>query len=431
MKLQKNIRKTITTVLGALLFLTTIPATAQSDIDTLMKVSENAIDKVIKYKSKDSVAMDLTSRKAYLFGDGSIDYDSMLLNAERIVVDFDQQTLQAHGITDTAKNIVGRPFFKQGGSEYHADTITFNYSTKKGIINGVITQEGEGFLHGHKVKKINDSVMYLSGGSYTTCNYAHPHFAINFTKSKLVTGDKIVTGPAWLSIEDVPTPIALPFAFFPITHTRRSGVLIPSYGWMNYRGYYLKDGGYYFAINDNWDLALIGDIFTNLSWAAEAKSNYYKRYKYKGQFDVRYGITYEGIRGDSNTFSAFSDFKVNWTHDQDPKSNPYSRFSANVNLQSRNYNKNTTNRNDYFNSTTTSSISFSSKLGSYFNISASARESYNVQTGIINLKLPGVSLSSTTFYPLRRKNPSGSYRWWENISLSYVLLIRSCSSLEP
>lgn len=421
MKLQKNIRKTITTVLGALLFLTTIPATAQSDIDTLMKVSENAIDKVIKYKSKDSVAMDLTSRKAYLFGDGSIDYDSMLLNAERIVVDFDQQTLQAHGITDTAKNIVGRPFFKQGGSEYHADTITFNYSTKKGIINGVITQEGEGFLHGHKVKKINDSVMYLSGGSYTTCNYAHPHFAINFTKSKLVTGDKIVTGPAWLSIEDVPTPIALPFAFFPITHTRRSGVLIPSYGWMNYRGYYLKDGGYYFAINDNWDLALIGDIFTNLSWAAEAKSNYYKRYKYKGQFDVRYGITYEGIRGDSNTFNAFSDFKVNWTHDQDPKSNPYSRFSANVNLQSRNYNKNTTNRNDYFNSTTTSSISFSSKLGSYFNISASARESYNVQTGIINLKLPGVSLSSTTFYPLRRKNPSGSYRWWENISLSYVL----------
>ena len=176
MKLQKNIRKTITTVLGTLLFLTTIPATAQSDIDTLMKVSENAIDKVIKYKSKDSVAMDLTSRKAYLFGDGSIDYDSMLLNAERIVVDFDQQTLQAHGITDTAKNIVGRPFFKQGGSEYHADTITFNYSTKKGIINGVITQEGEGFLHGHKVKKINDSVMYLSGGSYTTCNYAHPHF---------------------------------------------------------------------------------------------------------------------------------------------------------------------------------------------------------------------------------------------------------------
>ena len=243
-------------VLFALLSMLGLTAAAQSDsdIDTLMKVSENAVDKVIKYNARDSVAMDLNSRQAHLYGDGSIDYDSMLLKAERIVVDFEANTLTANGLPDTAEHILGRPYFKQGEAEYHADTITFNYNTKKGIINGVITQEGEGFLHGHKVKKINDSVMYLSGGSYTTCNYAHPHFAINFTKSKLITGDKIVTGPAWLSIEDVPTPIALPFAFFPITHTRRSGVLIPSYGWMNYRGYYLKDGGYYLALGDNADL---------------------------------------------------------------------------------------------------------------------------------------------------------------------------------
>lgn len=396
-------------------------AQAQDDIDTLLHVSPNAIDNIIKYNARDSVSMDLSSRSATLYGDGHIDYDSMVLKAERVVVDFDRKILTAHGQPDTADGVVGRPFFLQGAAEYHADTITFNYSTKKGIINGVITQEGEGFLHGHKVKKLNDTVMYLSGGSYTTCNYAHPHFAINFTKSKLITGDKIVTGPAWLSIEDVPTPIALPFAFFPITHTRRSGVLIPSYGWMNYRGYYLKDGGYYFALGDNWDLSLLGDIFTNLSWAVEARSNYYKRYKYRGAFDVRYGITYEGIRGDSDTFSSFSDFKVTWTHNQDPKANPTSRFSANVNLQSRNYNRNTTNRNDYFNSTTTSSISFTTSLGSYLNLAASARESYNVQTGVMNIKLPSISLSSVTFYPLRRRNPIGGYRWWENISLSYVL----------
>ena len=396
-------------------------AQAQDDIDTLLHVSPNAIDNIIKYNARDSVSMDLSSRSATLYGDGHIDYDSMVLKAERVVVDFDRKILTAHGQPDTADGVVGRPFFLQGATEYHADTITFNYSTKKGIINGVITQEGEGFLHGHKVKKLNDTVMYLSGGSYTTCNYAHPHFAINFTKSKLITGDKIVTGPAWLSIEDVPTPIALPFAFFPITHTRRSGVLIPSYGWMNYRGYYLKDGGYYFALGDNWDLSLLGDIFTNLSWAVEARSNYYKRYKYRGAFDVRYGITYEGIRGDSNTFSSFSDFKVTWTHNQDPKANPTSRFSANVNLQSRNYNRNTTNRNDYFNSTTTSSISFTTSLGSYLNLAASARESYNVQTGVMNIKLPSISLSSVTLYPLRRRNPIGGYRWWENISLSYVL----------
>lgn len=394
---------------------------AQADIDTLMSISTNAIKEVIKYKARDSVAMDLNTRHAYLYSEGHIDYDNMILEADRVEVDFDKQTLHAHGNDDTAGHVIGRPYFKQADAEYHADTITFNYNSQKGIIQGVITQEGDGYLHGNKVKKLNDSVMYLSGGSYTTCNYAHPHFAINFTKSKLITGDKIVTGPAWLTVEDSPTPIALPFAFFPITHNRASGVLIPSYGWMNYRGYYLKDGGYYWAINDNLDLALTAEIYTNLSWAGEAKTNYYRRYKYKGLFDTRFGRTFTGIRGDTNTFSAYNDFKLVWRHDQDAKANPYSRFSANVNLQSRNYNKNTTNRNDYFNSTTTSSISYTAKLGSYLNLAASARESFNAQTGIMNIKLPSISLSSVTIYPLRRKHSSGAYRWWENISLSYVM----------
>ena len=403
------------------MLLAPVAAMAQSDIDTLMPLSSNAVDEIIKYKARDSVAMDLDSRKAYLYTNGSIDYQNMLLQANRVVVDFNRQTLHAHGTPDTAGNTEGRPFFKQDDAEYHADSITFNYTTQKGIIQGVITQEGDGFLHGKKVKKINDSVMYLSGGSYTTCNYAHPHFAINFTKSKLITNNKIVTGPAWLTVEDVPTPVALPFAFFPITKQRQSGILIPSYGWMNYRGYYLKDGGYYFALNDNLDLSLLGELYTNLSWAAEAKSNYYVRYKYKGAVDLRYGQTFEGIRGDSANFNSFNDFKFTWTHDQDPKANPYSRFSANVNLQSRNYNKNTTNRSDYFNSTTTSSISYTTKLGPYLNLAASARESFNAQTGIMNIKLPSISLSSITLYPLRRRQPSGAYRWYENISLSYVL----------
>ncbi len=386
-----------------------------------MTVSPNAIGSVIKYKAKDSVAMDLTTRHAYLYSEGNIDYDKMLLQADHIEVDFDQHTLRAYGSSDTSGNQSGKPFFKQDEAEYHADSLTFNYTTQKGVIQGVITQEGEGFLHGNKVKKISDSVMYLDGGSYTTCNYAHPHFSINFTKSKLITGDKIVTGPAWLTIEDIPTPVALPFAFFPITKQRQSGIIIPSYGWMNYRGYYLKNGGYYFALNDNMDLTLLGELYTNLSWAAEAKSNYYRRYKYKGAIEVRYGQTFEGLREDTANFNSFNDFKLTWRHDQDAKANPYSRFSANVNLQSRNYNKNTTNSNDYFNSTTTSSISFSTKLGPWFNLSASARESFNAQTGVMNIKLPSISLSSITFYPLRRRNPKGGYRWWENISLSYVL----------
>ena len=404
-----------------LLLLSARAATAQTDIDTLMRISPDAVDQLVKYKARDSVAMDLSTRRAFLYSDGKIDYGEMILEADRIEVDFGNQILHAYGTTDTAGDAVGRPFFKQDGDEYHADTITYNYNTQKGIIQSVITKEGEGYLHGKKVKKLNDSVMYLSGGSYTTCNYAHPHFAINFTKSKLITDDKIVTGPAWITVEDAPTPIAVPFAFFPITHDRASGLIIPSYGWMNYRGYYLKDGGYYWAINDNLDLSLLGEIFTNLSWAGEVKTNYYRRYHYKGLFDMRLGRVYTGIRGDPNTFNSYSDFKLVWQHDQDAKANPNSRFSANVNLQSRNYNKNTTNSSDYFSSTTTSSISYNTKLGSYLNLAATARESYNAQTGVMTIKLPSITLSSVTIYPLRRKKPVGGYRWYENISLSYVL----------
>ena len=412
--------------------LKTIPDSLHAIADTLDSIanshplpiihpSPNALTSIVHYQATDSIAIDINKRKAQLYSQGVIEYDGMELKAESVHVDFDRQILNAQPVTDTNGKVIGRPFFKQGEDEYMADTITFNYNTRKGIISGVITQQGDGFLHGSRVKKVSDSVMYLNGGQYTTCNHAHPHFAINFTHSKLITGDKIFTGPAYVTIEDVPTPLVLPFAFFPMTHDRTSGILMPSYGWMNNRGYYLKDGGYYFALNDNIDLALIGEIYTNLSWAAEARSNYNKRYKYKGNFDIRYGITKEGIPGDSNTFRKFSDFKIAWKHDQDPKANPHSRFSANVNLQSRNYNKNTTNRNDYFNSTTTSSISYNGQIGTALNFAASFRESYNAQTGLINIKLPSLSLSSTTFYPLRRKEPSGSYRWYENISLSYSL----------
>lgn len=387
----------------------------------LLRVSKDAVKEVVAYKAADSVAIEIDSKRAYLYHDGEIDFQNMNLKADAVEVDFEHQQLYAKGTIDSLGRYQGRPYFKQGTSEYNADTLTYNYKSEKGLIYGVITQEGDGYLHGNKIKKVNDSVMYLNRGQYTTCNYAHPHFAINFTESKLIAKEKIFTGPAYVTIEDVPTPLALPFAFFPLAHDRASGILLPSYGWMTGRGYYLKDGGYYFAINDFVDLALIGEIYTNLSWAAEAKSNYYKRYKYKGNFDIRYGVTKTGIRGDTNTFNKYGDFKVAWRHDQDAKANPNSRFSANVNLTSRNYNKNTTNSNDYFNSTTTSSVSYTTSIGSWFNLALSARESYNNQTGLMNIQLPSLSLSSNTFYPFRRKTPSGAYKWYENISMQYVM----------
>lgn len=387
----------------------------------LIPLSPNAIKSVVHYQAADSISIDLNTRKARLYTKGVIEYDGMELKSDDIRVDFDAQMLTAQLSLDTNGQPVGRPYFKESGTEYMADTIAFNYNTKKGLISGVITKQGDGFLHGSRVKKMNDSVMYLNSGQYTTCNYSHPHFAINFSHSKLIMHDKIFTGPAYVTIEDVPTPLVLPFAFFPMKQDRTSGILMPGYGWMNGRGYYLKDGGYYFALSDRMDLSLTGELYTNLSWAAEAKSNYYVRYKYRGNIDIRYGITKEGIPGDDATFKKFSDFKVVWRHDQDAKANPRSRFSADVNLQSRNYNKNTTNSSDYFNSTTTSSVSYTAQLGSSLNFAASLRESYNAQTGLMNIKLPSLSLSSTTFYPFRRREVSGSLRWYENISMSYTM----------
>lgn len=388
--------------------------------DVELPLSKNAITDIIKYTALDSIAIEPDTKHAYIYKKGTIDYQDLKLNADDISVDLDKQILYAQGAPDSAGKIKGRPVFKQGNTEYNATKIMYNINTQKGIINGVITQEGEGFLHGDKVKKVNDSMMYLNSGRFTTCNHAEPHFAIEFSKSKLITGDKIVTGPAYLSISDVPTPLVVPFAFFPFTKGRSSGVIIPSYGWANNRGFYLRGGGYYFAINDYVDLLLAGDIYTNLSWAINPKSNYYKRYKYKGSLDLRYEKTKLGIKG-TDSYSEFGDFKLAWNHQQDPKANPNSRFSANVNLVSRNYSKWTSNTNDYFNSTTNSSIAYSTTLGNYFNLSANLGESYNINTRVVELKLPTISLSSSQFYPFRRKNPKGSYKWYENISVSYQM----------
>lgn len=385
-----------------------------------MRISKNAITDIVKYKAKDSIVFLLDDRKATLFKEGSMDYQDVNLEADSISVDFQTRMLYANGLTDSNGALYGRPKFKDGSSEYNATGITYNFDTKKGLINSVITQEGEGFLHGSKVKKMNDSVMYLNSGKFTTCNYAHPHFALEFSHSKLITKDKIVTGPAYMTVGDVPTPLALPFAFFPFTKGRTSGVLIPSYGWANNRGYYLRNGGYYFAINDYMDLTLVGDIYTNLSWAINPKSNYYRKYKYRGNVDIRYEQTREGLEG-TDSYSRYNDFKVAWTHQQDAKANPNSHFSANVNLVSRNYSKWTSNSNDYFNSTTTSSIAYSTTLFGVFNFSANLGESYNINTRMIDLKLPSISLSTNQFYPFRRKNPQGSYKWYENITVSYSM----------
>ncbi|MDL2315300.1 LPS-assembly protein LptD, partial [Bacteroidales bacterium OttesenSCG-928-C19] len=383
-------------------------------------VSKNKVDAPVDYKAKDSISFDIKDKQAFLYQKGEILYETIELQADYVIVDFDKRELYAEGVPDSLGEIQGQPIFKDGESNYNSENLRYNFDSKKGIISHVITKEGEGFLHGDKVKKMNDSVMYLNSGRFTTCDLDHPHFAIEFSKSKLITGDRIVTSTAYLSIEDVPTPLIIPFGVFPFSQSRRSGILIPSYGWMKNRGYYLQRGGYYFAFNDYVDLELRGDIYTNSSWGVNANSNYHKRYKYKGNINLTFDKVKEGIKK-TQTYSELDNFKIYWKHEQDPKANPRSRFSADVNFVSQSYGKYSTNTNDYLNNTTSSSINYSTKVGSNFNASLTLRESYNSQTKRYDFSLPEFRFYSNQIEPFKRKKQTGAPKWYEKIYFSYTM----------
>lgn len=372
----------------------------------------------VNYSSKDSITIDLSLKKVFLYNESKIKYQGIELESGEMSINFKTKSLSAQGIMDSNNNMVQYPIFKEKGTEYRSTNIDYNFDTKKGYIKGVFTKEGEGYLHGEKVKKVDDKTMYISHGKFTTCDLDHPHFSINFSKAKAITQDKIITGPAWFSIMDIPLPLGIPFGYFPFTSTKQSGLLIPTYGYAQNRGYYLRNLGWYFAINDYVDLIAQGDIYTNLSWAVNLRSNYVKRYKYRGNLELRFEENKTGIKN-TPSFSSSTDFKLRWTHQQDAKSNPNSNFSANVNLVSRSFNQYAVNVSDYFNNTTTSSIAYSRKLGKKFNLTANLGESYNINTGSINLDLPSITLSSSQFYPFRKKQSKGKQSWYENISFTY------------
>jgi len=406
-----------------LMFLCILPYNlfAQEIADTSsvkpMRKKSTFDDRVI-YSAKDSITTDLTQKKVYLYNNSKIKMGNIELESGHISIGFENKELHAEGSKDSSDNISQHPIFKEKGTEYKAKIIDYNFETKKGLIKGVFTKEGEGYLHGEKVKKVDDRTMYIGGGQFTTCDLEHPHFALNFNKAKVVTQDKIVTGPAWFSVMDIPLPLAVPFGYFPFTDQKKSGFLMPTYGYAQNRGYYFRNIGWYFAINDYVDLALQADIYTNMSWAANLKTSYAKRYKYRGGIDLRYEINQTGIRN-TPTFQDQRDFRLMWTHRQEPKANPYSNFSANVNLVSNTFNQYAVNTSDYFNNTTTSSIAYSTRFGEKFTFTANLGENYNVNTGAINLDLPSISLSSSQFYPFRKKNSKGKTKWYENITISY------------
>ena len=397
-----------------------IKATPVDSIDTPKKKA--AIEAKVDYRAKDSIIM-AGNHIIHLYGDANVKYQSMELTAEYIEVNMDSSTVYATFGLDSIGDEFGYPVFKDGDSEYESKTMKYNFKTKKGYSTDGITQEGEGYITAGRAKKMEDNVMYMAGGKYTTCdNHDCPHFHLQVTKMKLRHGKDVVAGPAYLVVADVPLPIALPFAFFPFTGSYSSGILMPSYGDEMTRGFYLRDGGYYFAINDYMDMAVTGEIYTKGSWGLSTRSSYRKRYKYSGGFNIGYLTTVTGDKGID--YFKTNDFKINWNHSQDPKSNPYRVLSANVNFSSTSYDRNQLNSiynpSLYTSNTKASSVTYTQRFpDSPWTVSANMSASQNSKDSMVSVTLPSMTISMATVFPLRRKHGIGKERWYEKISFTY------------
>lgn len=388
--------------------------------DTIIKNegSGTFLKEKVTYSATDSMLIDQVNQKAYLYNNAVVLYDGLNLKAGYIEIDFGKSMVFASGIKDSAGKMVQKPIFEQGEDKFTAEKMTYNFKTKKGKIIDVITQQGEGFIHGRDIKKDTNNVYYVSHGGYTTCDLPHPHFEIRAEKIKVIPNDKIVTGPAVLYIADIPTPLAIPFGYFPNKKGRASGIILPTYGESTNLGFFLKDGGFYFGMNEYVDLALRGDIYSNGSYGAKANSNYRKRYRYNGGLSLNYSRFIEGDKELPNAITR-NDFFVRWNHTQDPKARPNSRFSANVNAGSSSYNKYNGNvTGDYLSNTFQSNISYSKSFaGTPFNFSANARHSQNTITKKVDISLPELALNMNRIYPFKSKKSVGT-KWYDKIGLS-------------
>ncbi|MDR1980509.1 MAG: LPS-assembly protein LptD [Tannerellaceae bacterium] len=386
--------------------------------------SKNVLEAPVTYHSTDSMII-TADNKAYLYGEGHVAYQQLELDAEKIEMSMDSSLVYATFGLDSIGSEFGYPLFKEGEQQYESKSMRYNFKTKKGYITNVITQQGEGYVTSARTKKMENDILNMANGKYTTCDdHDHPHFYIQMTRAKVRPNKNIVTGPVYLVIEDVPLyPIGLPFAFFPFSDKYSSGILFPSFGDDSRLGFWLRDFGYYFALSDYMDLALTGNIYTKGSWGFQARSGYRKRYKFSGNFFTEYIVTKDGDKGLPD-YSLSKDFKVTWTHTQDPKANPFRTFSASVNYSTSSYDRNNTpgyTRPSSTENSKNSSVSVSQRFpNSPFNISATMNVNQVSRTGSLNVTLPDVNISMTRIYPLKRKRAIGKDRWYEKISLSYT-----------
>ena len=394
--------------------------------DSIMRARSNGIDAPVKYSAEDSLVYDAESGTAYLYGNSKVDYENMKLTSDKVHMNLDKSTVRATGTVDSTAEggIKGKPVFTMGKDEYKSDTMAFNFKSKKGLIKGIYTEQQDGFLSGEVGKRDSTGSIYLQHGRYTTCDKPHPDFYIALSRAKVRPGKDVVFGPAYLVVADVPLPLAIPYGFFPFSKKYSSGFIMPSYGDESDRGFYLRDGGYYFAISDKWDLKLLGEIYTKGSWGVSAASNYRKRYRYSGSFLFSYQDSKTGDKGLPD-FAEQESFKIQWNHRQDPKANPYSSLAASVNFATSSYERN--NLNSMYNpqtltqSTRTSSVSWSTGFSSIgLSLSATTNLAQNMRDSSIQITLPDLNISLSRFYPFKRKHLVGKERWYEKISMSYT-----------
>ncbi|MFN7014501.1 MAG: putative LPS assembly protein LptD, partial [Bacteroidia bacterium] len=384
-----------------------------------MPKSKQVLDAPVIYSAKDSMRINVKEKKLYLYGDAEVNYKEINLKSAYIELDFGKNTLFAEGVKDSLGREKGRPEFKEGEQVIKSKTILYNFETKKGLITDVITQEADGYIHGDSVKKMENDVMFIKHGKYTTCEDEHPHFYFNISKLKVIPDDKIISGPANLVLEDVPTPLAIPFGFFPNKKGRKNGILIPQYGESQALGFFLKEGGYYVGLSEHMDLALTGDIYTRGSWATRVHSNYTKRYKFSGSFDARYSQIQISER-DFPDYELNKDFFIKWTHHQDQKARPNSSFSADVSAGTSSFNRlNSAASTDFLQNAFQSSINYNkSWAGKPYSLNISARHTQNTQDSSVVISLPEAAFVVQRIFPLKRKTVIGSERWYEKIGVS-------------
>ena len=391
--------------------------------DTIKK-REPGIDAPVDYECSDSLVYDATSGLVHLYGKAKVKYMDMTLDAAKITMCMDSNKVTAEGLADSTGVPKDIPVYHQGADEYTSERMAFNFKTKKGFIQNVSTKQGDGFLTSQRSKRSADGTLYLEHATYTTCDAEHPHFYIALSRAKARPGKETVSGPAYLVVEDVPLPIAIPYAFIPINKKYSSGFVMPSYGDETNRGFYLRDGGYYFALNDYMDLKVLGEVYTKGSWGLSGETNYRKRYRYSGNIYASFLRTVEGEKNMPD-YAVTKSLKLQWTHSQDPKASPNSSFSARVNFASESYERSNLesmyNPLAYTQSTRASSVSFSRTFPSIgLTISGSSNLTQNMRDSSIAMTLPDLSISLNRFYPFRRKRQAGKEKWYEKISLQYT-----------